>query len=101
MIQPLSQKKNPTEIVTTFYSRISFLCRRTPSSSSSRDRRLEHFTGKLLVEDRLGSSGAFHSLPPSPAIRPVIAEVTRLESIGDALALTDRPFPGVNRYFLF
>lgn len=33
-----------------------------------------------------GSAGAFRSLPPSAATRPVIAEITRWKSIGDALA---------------
>lgn len=82
--------------MSTFYSRISFLRRRTPS----RQQQLEQLAGKHLVVDRRGSPRAFRLWPPSPAVRPVIAEVTRWKSIGDALAPTD-PSPLATDVFFF
>lgn len=86
---PLSDEK-PQKFTSTFHSFPSFLCRRTFS-----------FRDLHLSDDRRGSAGAVRSWPTSPARRPVIVEITRWKSIGDALApiWTKRPFPGVNRYF--
>jgi len=79
--------KIPTKNASIFYSCISFLFRLT----LSREQHLEEFAAKHLVVDRRGSPRALGLLPPSPAVRPVIAEVTLWKSIGDALAPTD-PF---------
>lgn len=78
-LSPAVRRKIPEKFVSTFHSRPSFLRGRTLSCR-----------GRHLADDRRGSAGAFRSLPPSPAMRPVIAEITRWKSIGDALAPTDR-----------
>lgn len=78
----------------TFYSRISFLRRWTPS----RKQQLGRFAGEHLVVDRRGSPRALRLWPPSPAVRPADRGGHTLE-VHRGGARASRPFSAGNGSF--
>ena len=78
-----SEEKSHRESRQLFFTRACHSSVRGDSPARSSSGSLENIWvgGALLVR----SGGC----PPSPAVHPVLAEVTRWESIGDALAPTD------------